>query len=94
MIVRFGFSPKTLSGEEEKNHLTSVYIGPILYAGDASDNAEYDITGLPELDLTKLTDPKEHPRGGYTVTDGSVVLSDFAFAGMTGSRYMSWLKVK
>ena len=78
MTVRFDFPPETLSGEEEKNHLTSVYIEPILYAGDASDNPEYDITDLPELDLTKLTDPKEHTRGGYTVTDGSVVLRDFA----------------
>lgn len=94
LTVTFDFSPKTLKGGDEKEGFTSVYVGPMLYAADAFDNPEYDVTDLPALDVTTLTKPELHSRGGYTVTDGSVVLRDFASAGMTGSRYVSWLKVK
>ncbi|MFC1694231.1 beta-L-arabinofuranosidase domain-containing protein [Candidatus Latescibacterota bacterium] len=102
IVLSLDMSPHYWIGERECTGKTSIYRGPILLAWDQRFN-EGRVDEIPVLNANTLelvpvvvTD-FPHPLSAYRVKakDGStVVLCDFATAGMTGTLYRSWLPVE
>jgi DUF1680 family protein len=100
-------TPRYWAGERDVSGRTSIYRGPILLAYDPRFDV-FDPDGLPALQPTdnapKAAAPQERVATAIPsplllvslpTTDGrSLVLCDFATAGMAGNRYRSWLRVE
>ena len=99
---------RVAAGDREASGFASVYRGPLLMAYDQKHN-DFDEDKIPTIDLRRLESAEETggwkkgnpPRLGpwlvteLTASDGRRVrLCDFASAGMTGTRYRSWLRVE
>lgn len=92
-----------MTGDREATGRVSVYRGPLLLAYDQKLNS-YDEDQIPPLELNRLLEAKEiRPSGQRNALSPWIVLElpaqggrgvrvcDFASAGISGTRYRSWL---
>lgn len=102
VVLEFDFRPRFWRGERESAGTSSVFRGPLLLAYDRRHNA-MDPADLPELDAASM-DLRPVAAEGWmppillleaTAVDGRKVrLCDFATAGVGGSPYRSWLRIR
>jgi uncharacterized protein len=99
--VEFDMSPHVWVGDRDCAGKVSIYRGPILLAFDPRFN-DVDPENVPETDLRTLNLTRTDWMGSLEPwllvktewEGGSVVLCDFASAGMTGTTYRSWLPAR
>jgi hypothetical protein len=104
VVFDFQMPYRALKGEREQAGKVSIYRGPLLLAWDQADN-DMDEFRIPRIDPAKLdgTFVAREPGKSLTTVDpwvllevptasGSVRLRDYATAGMSGTRYRSWLR--
>lgn len=101
--LHFDMSLRTLRGDQNVNHRTSLYHGPLLLAYDQHDNP-FDPPQIPTLDAQQidlepvnLSDDVFPPVVAFAVTGPQgerMILRDFGSAGATGTYYTSWLPVE
>ncbi len=96
------FDLRTLAGQREQVGKVSLYRGPLLLAYDQRDNA-FDEFAIPRVEVSQLAKASlvdVKATGGSApwllvevpTVRGSLRLRDYATAGMTGTRYRSWLR--
>ena len=99
ITLSFGMGPWVWAGERQCKEKTSVYHGPLLLAYDPRYD-RYDPRRLPRIDFSvsprRRDDWHRDPQPiallrFATKTGGEITLCDFASAGSTGNRYVSWL---
>ena len=105
IMMDFDLALRSMPGEREASGRVAVYRGPLLLAFDQRHN-EFDEDAIPALELQKFGEAKDAFRRSRNdsrtaqpwilvdmpAKDGRLVrLSDFANAGASGTRYVSWL---
>ncbi len=94
--IDFGFSPYIEKGSSDYAGRSCVYVGPVLYGMDASDNclSGEETERILLEDITSAI-PKKHEDGSIRITlpDGRV-LKDFYHLGVSGSWYTTWLQIE
>lgn len=93
---------RALPGQREQAGKVSLYRGPLLLAYDQRDNA-FDEFAIPRVEVSQLAKASlvdAKATGGSSpwllvavpTARGPLRLRDYATAGMTGTRYRSWLR--
>ncbi len=101
--LHFPMPLRAVTGEREQSGRVSVYRGPLLLAWDQADN-DHDEFAIPRVAPEMLRAVAVVPPSTSVTTcapwvlmefptpRGPVRLRDFATAGMSGTRYRSWLR--
>lgn len=105
VAIHFDFGLRAEAGDREALGKVSIYRGPLLLAWDQRWN-DHDESGIPAVAVSKLsmagvrnlpTGKEEAAAPPWVLVDvpaeggRRVMLSDYANAGSTGTRYRSWL---
>jgi uncharacterized protein len=106
VIFDFPMKLRSLPGQREQEGKVSLYRGPLLLAWDQRDN-DYDEFRIPRIDPAHWDASLPDSARGNSLTGcdpwvlvelqtprGPLRLRDFATAGMSGTRYRSWLRVR
>ena len=102
--LHFPMPLRTVAGQREQAGKVSVYRGPLLLAWDQADNS-HDEFLIPRLapDMLRAAAAVNAPPASLThcapwvmmelpTSRGTLRLRDYATAGMSGTRYRSWLR--
>jgi len=95
--ITFDLSCYTEPGDMDYLGKSSIYVGPVLYGLDATDNPYIDFENPPTISLKELSEisPKLAKDGSTTLTlSNGIVLKDFYHLGTSGSFYKTWLKTE
>lgn len=92
--IDFDFTARFLDGELDYKGMQSLYIGPVLYGYDVSENPRTDFTSIPCIPLNDLVNilPQEKPDGSALLKlKCGITLKDFYHLGQSGCQYKTWL---
>lgn len=96
VTVEFDFSTRFEDGHLELEGLTSIFRGPILFGTDTSICGCHDLDNLPVLSRIEISAIPTTVAGekAHICLPNGVTLGDFYHLGVTGARYVSWLKTE
>ena len=95
MDIEFDFAARFLDGDQAYKGMKSLYIGPILYGFDVSENPSFNMDALPGIPLSDVetASPRRKPDGRILLPlDCGITLKDFCHLGQSGCRYRTWLR--
>jgi DUF1680 family protein len=94
--IDFGFAPYFEKGSGDFAGRSSVYVGPVLYGVDASDNCLDGecVNAFSEDEIRKALPERKSDGSIRIVLPNGRVLKDFYHLGLSGSWYTTWLNVE
>jgi len=95
IYIGFDFAARFLDGDFAYRGMQSLYIGPVLYGYDVSENPAFELTAIPAIPYADIAaaSPQAMQDGRLLLKlNCGITLKDFYHLGQSGCQYKTWLK--